>query len=83
MFRHSYCNLLDMKSFISLLFFSLTIVSCSSVKVITDFDSSVNFSKYASFAFSKSQIKKLEISDLALLKILCKIKDMSVLAILI
>ena len=56
-----------------LLFFSLTIVSCSSVKVITDFDSSANFSNYKSFAFSKSQIKKLEISDLDKKRILSSI----------
>ena len=65
MFRHSYCNLLNMKRLLSLLFFSLIIVSCSSVKVITDFDSSANFSNYTSFAFSKSQIKFAISGDLA------------------
>ncbi len=75
MFRHSYCILLDMKKLL-LLFFSLTIVSCSSVKVITDFDSSANFSNYTSFAFSKSQIKKLEISDLDKKRILSSIENL-------
>ena len=76
MFRHSYCNLLDMKRFLSFLFFSLIIISCSSVKVITDFDSSANFSNYKSFAFSKSQIKKLEISDLDKKRILSSIENL-------
>ena len=76
MFRHSYCNLLNMKRLLSLLFFSLIIVSCSSVKVITDFDSSANFSNYTSFAFSKSQIKKLEISDLDKKRILSSIENL-------
>ena len=63
-----------MKSFVTVLFFSIFFISCSSVKVLTDFDSSANFSQYKSFAFSKNQIKKIEISDLDKKRILSSIE---------
>ena len=63
-----------MRSLIFLAFFSIFFISCSSVKVLTDFDSSANFSKYKSFAFSKDQIKKIEISDLDKKRILSSIE---------
>ena len=63
-----------MRSLIFLAIFSIFFISCSSVKVFTDFDSSVNFSKYKSFAFSKDQIKKIEISDLDKKRILSSIE---------
>ena len=73
-FRHSYCIFTDMRSLIGLAIFSIFFISCSSVKVLTDFDSSVNFSNYKSFAFSKDQIKKIEISDLDKKRILSSIE---------
>ena len=63
-----------MKTFVTVLFFSIFFVSCSSVKVLTDFDSSANFTQYKSFAFSKNQIKKIEISDLDKKRILSSIE---------
>lgn len=45
---------------IGLLVFS----SCSSVRVVSDYDKSANFSEYASFAFYKTGIDKAEINDL-------------------
>lgn len=38
--------------------------SCSSVQVAQDYDTSADFSKYKSYAFFKSGIDKVEISDL-------------------
>ena len=63
-----------MKHIISIITFLLLLTSCSSVRVVTDFDSSANFSQYNSFAFSKSQINKLEISDLDKKRILSSIE---------
>jgi hypothetical protein len=42
----------------------LAITSCSSIRVTTDFDSKVDFSQYKTYAFHKSGIDKVEISDL-------------------
>ena len=75
MFRHSYCKFINMRNYFKLIIFALTLSSCSSVKVITDFDSSANFSNYKSFAFSKSQIEKIEISDLDKKRILSSIEN--------
>ena len=47
-----------------LLLFVLVLTSCSSVKVATDYDQSVNFNQYETFAFFKPGIDKAEISDL-------------------
>ena len=52
---------------ISKIFFLLiTIIcfSCSSVKVMSDYDSKVDFSKYKTFAFYKKGIDKASVSDL-------------------
>ena len=38
--------------------------SCSSIKVATDYDTKVDFSKYKTFAFYKSGIDQAKISDL-------------------
>ncbi len=38
--------------------------SCSTVKVVSDYDSHTNFSKYKTFAFYKPGIDKAKISDL-------------------
>ncbi|MGH2665667.1 DUF4136 domain-containing protein [Flavobacterium sp.] len=45
-----------------LLVFAIT--SCSTVRVNSDYDKSVNFSQYKTYAFHKSGIDKAEISDL-------------------
>jgi hypothetical protein len=48
-----------------LLFLStFLLVSCSSVRVVTDYDSKTDFSSYKTFAFYKSGIDKAKISDL-------------------
>jgi len=49
--------------FASLLFF-MTLLSCSSVNVYSDFDKGTDFSKYKTYAFYKKGIDKVEISDL-------------------
>ena len=38
--------------------------SCSSVKVFSDFDHSIDFSNYETFAYFKPEIDKVDISDL-------------------
>lgn len=40
------------------------LTSCSSVYVNTDFDKKANFASYKTYAYSKTSIDKLEISDL-------------------
>tara|TARA_Y100001935_G_scaffold128194_1_gene106264 strand:+ start:223 stop:741 length:519 start_codon:yes stop_codon:yes gene_type:complete len=64
-----------MKNIIYLLVLIFIFSSCSSIRVATDFDSATDFSKYSSFAFSKSQIEKLEISDLDKKRILSAIEN--------
>lgn len=46
------------------LLFVLTLASCSSVQVATDYDREANFNNYHSYAFYKPGIDKAEISDL-------------------
>lgn len=64
-----------MKKFSFLIFALFIIVSCSPVKVVTDYDSQVNFSKYKSFAFYKTGIDKADISDLDKRRILRAIES--------
>ena len=46
-------------------FFAIVLfASCSSIRVYSDFDSSVDFSQYKTYAFFKPQIDKVDISDL-------------------
>ena len=52
-----------MKKIVLLLVFALT-YGCSSIRVYSDFDSSVDFSTYKSFAFLKEGVDQVEISDL-------------------
>jgi hypothetical protein len=49
--------------------------SCSSVKVITDYDSNVDFKNYKTFAFFKPGIDKADISDLDKKRILRAIES--------
>lgn len=46
------------------LFIAIICYSCSSVKVISDYDSKVDFSRYKTFAFYKKGIDKASVSDL-------------------
>ncbi|NVK53300.1 MAG: DUF4136 domain-containing protein [Flavobacteriaceae bacterium] len=46
--------------FLTLLFF----ISCTSIKVVTDYDSKTDFSQYKTFAFYKKGIDKAKISDI-------------------
>ena len=52
----------------NLKFISLLLIfvfsSCSSVRVVSDYDSLTDFSKYQTFAFYKPGIDKAKISDL-------------------
>lgn len=45
-------------------FLLITSISCTSVRVASDYDKDVNFSKYKTFAFYKPGIDKAEINDL-------------------
>jgi CRISPR/Cas system CSM-associated protein Csm5 (group 7 of RAMP superfamily) len=44
--------------------FALMLTSCSAIKVSTDYDAQVDFSKFNTFAFYKPGIDKADISDL-------------------
>ena len=55
------------------LLFLLVLSSCSSVKVASDFDKNADFSQYKTYAFYKSGIDKVEISDLDKRRILAAI----------
>ena len=47
-----------------LIFLSFIIFSCSSIRVYHDFDTSVDFDSYTTYAFFKPGIDEVEISDL-------------------
>ena len=64
-----------MKKKLILIFFIVLLYSCSSVRVIYDFDSTINFSNYSSFAFSKQEVEKLDISDIDKKRILSSIEE--------
>lgn len=53
-----------MKKITFLLLSTILIMSCSSIKVATDYDTKVDFNKYKTFAFYKTGIDKADISDL-------------------
>lgn len=53
-----------MKNLLLLPVVLLFLASCSSVRVASDFDKNVDFNQYKTFAFFKSGIDKVEISDL-------------------
>lgn len=50
--------------FLSILVITLSISSCHSVRVASDYDKAVNFDTYKTFAFYKTGIDKAEINDL-------------------
>ena len=47
-----------------ILLVSLTYLSCSSVRVSSDYNSEINFSSYKTYAFSKKGIDKAQINEL-------------------
>ena len=49
--------------------------SCSSVRVASDYDKKADFSKYKTYAFFKTGIDKVEISDLDKKRILRSIEE--------
>jgi uncharacterized protein DUF4136 len=59
---------------IPLLFFA-ALASCSSVRVASDYDKTVDYSQFKTFAFHKSGVDKVEISDLDKKRILHAIED--------
>ncbi|GAB7257790.1 DUF4136 domain-containing protein [uncultured Polaribacter sp.] len=60
---------------ITLLLFVFAFSSCNSVKVVTDYDTKVDFNKYKTFAFYKTGIDKAAISDLDKRRILTAIES--------
>ncbi len=60
-------------AFIPVLF--LIVTSCCSVRVNSDYDKKVDFSTYKSYAFLKSGVDKMEISDLDKKRIMHSIDD--------
>lgn len=53
-----------MKTYILPLIALLLLASCSSVRVASDYDTTVNFNQYQTYAYFKPGIDKAEISDL-------------------
>ncbi len=53
----------------------LAITSCTSVRVVSDYDKNVDFNSYKTFAFFKTGIDKAEISDLDKRRILRAIES--------
>jgi len=64
-----------MKKFALLVFSMVFIMSCSSVKVVSDYDTKVDFNQYKTFAFYKTGIDKADISDLDKKRILRAIES--------
>ncbi|MFY9241827.1 MAG: DUF4136 domain-containing protein [Polaribacter sp.] len=53
-----------MKKIAFILFSVILLSACNSVKVVTDYDTKADFTKYKTFAFYKTGIDKADISDL-------------------
>ena len=64
-----------MKKGLFLLLSIILLSSCNAVKVVTDYDSNVDFNKYKTFAFYKPEIDKAKISDLDKKRILRAIEN--------
>lgn len=62
------------QSILPLFLIGLILNSCNSIKVYSDFDSEVDFDKYQSFAFYKTGIDEVEISDIDKKRILKSIE---------
>ena len=74
-FRHNYCFIYNMRHYLFIAIISILLFSCSSLKVAYDYDSSINFNNYSSYAFSKQEIEKLDISDIDKKRILSSIES--------
>ena len=74
-FRHNYCFIYSMRHYLFIAIISIILFSCSSLKVAYDYDSSINFNNYSSYAFSKQEIEKLDISDIDKKRILSSIES--------
>ncbi|WP_159946942.1 DUF4136 domain-containing protein [Polaribacter septentrionalilitoris] len=64
-----------MKKILLLLISSSILMSCSSLKVYTDYDDKIDFNQYKTFAFYKPEIDKAKISDLDKKRILRAIES--------
>lgn len=64
-----------MKKFSFFSIFIFLLVSCSSVRVNSDYDKQVDFTRYKTYAFHKTGIDKAEISDLDKKRILRSIDE--------
>ncbi|HEX8562527.1 MAG TPA: DUF4136 domain-containing protein [Flavobacterium sp.] len=64
-----------MKTLRFLPIFLLMLASCSSVRTASDFDKNVDFTQYKTFAFFKTGIDKVEVSDLDKKRILRAIEE--------
>ena len=65
----------NINSILFTILFSLSILSCGSIKVASDYDSDADFSNYKTFAFYKYGIDKVEISDIDKKRILKSIQN--------
>ena len=59
-------------------FLILIMISCGSVRVSTDYDKNVDFTQYKTFAYYKTGIDKVEISDLDKKRILRSIDEVMI-----
>ena len=57
-------NIPSLKTTAIMVVLALAIQSCGSVRVVSDYDTSVDFSQYKSFAFYKTGIDKAKINDI-------------------
>ena len=64
--------------FLSVFFLVIILASCSSVRVNADYDKKANFTNYKTFAYLKSGIDKVEISDLDKKRILNSIEEVMI-----
>ena len=64
-----------MKKTIKFLLLLLVFASCSSIRVNTDFDKNVNFSEFKTYAYYKTGIDKVDLSDLDKKRILRSVDE--------
>tara|TARA_B100000035_G_scaffold265465_1_gene237836 strand:+ start:632 stop:1165 length:534 start_codon:yes stop_codon:yes gene_type:complete len=53
-----------MKKIVLLIAFATILTSCNSIRVSSDYNEEINFTKFKTYAFSKSGIDKVEINDI-------------------
>ncbi len=63
------------KMFMALVFMAFALSSCTSVRVLSDYDQNTNFSTFKSYAFYKTGIDRAQISDLDKKRILRAIEN--------